>query len=50
MDQRHFARATDAFDFESRLRGDFVSASPLVLDELTYVYDGFLAVLFLFSF
>ena len=50
MDQRHFARATDTFDFESRLRGDFVTASTLVLDELTYIYDGILFLLIFFSF
>ena len=50
MDQRHFARATDTFDFESRLRGDFVTASTLVLDELTYIYDGILLIFFSFFF
>ena len=50
MDQRHFARATDTFDFESRLRGDFVTASTLVLDDLTYIYDGILLIFFSFFF
>ena len=50
MDQRHFARATDTFDFESRLRGDFVTASTLLLDDLTYIYDGILLILFSFFF